>query len=102
MSGGETVLVLEDNRDIRAFVRSALDAGGFTVIEVQTGWQALREAEGHPPDVLLLDWQPPDISGLMCCVRCALEDATACHSDDGLRVRRTGDDCVCDLVCGII
>jgi two-component system KDP operon response regulator KdpE len=64
MSSGETVLVLEDNRDIRAFVRSALDAGGFTVIEVQTGWQALREAEGHPPDVLLLDWQLPDISGL--------------------------------------
>jgi DNA-binding response OmpR family regulator len=64
MSGGETILVLEDNRDIRAFVRSALDAAGFTVIEVQTGWQALREAEGHPPDVLLLDWQLPDISGL--------------------------------------
>jgi len=64
MSGGETVLVLEDNRDIRAFVRSALDAAGFTVIEALTGWQALREAESHPPDVLLLDWQLPDISGL--------------------------------------
>jgi len=64
MSGGETILVLEDNRDIRAFVRLALDAAGFTVIEALTGWQALREAEGHPPDVLLLDWQLPDISGL--------------------------------------
>jgi DNA-binding response OmpR family regulator len=64
MSGGETILVLEDNRDIRAFVQSALDAAGFTVIEALTGWQALREAESQPPDVLLLDWQLPDISGL--------------------------------------
>jgi sigma-B regulation protein RsbU (phosphoserine phosphatase) len=64
MSGGETVLVLEDNGDIRAFVRSALGAAGFTVLEALTGWQALREAESHPPDVLLLDWQLPDISGL--------------------------------------
>jgi DNA-binding response OmpR family regulator len=64
MSGGETILVVEDNRDVRTFVTSALQAAGFAVVEAATGWQALRLAESAPPDVLLLDWQLPDISGL--------------------------------------
>jgi sigma-B regulation protein RsbU (phosphoserine phosphatase) len=64
MSGGETILVVEDNRDIRSFVNSALTTSGYTVIEAATGWQALQKAEGAPPDALLLDWQLPDITGL--------------------------------------
>ena len=64
MSGGETILVVEDNRDVRAFVVSALETSGFAVVEAATGWQALRLAESKRPDVLLLDWQLPDISGL--------------------------------------
>jgi DNA-binding response OmpR family regulator len=64
MSGGETILVVEDNRDVRAFVTSALEAAGYTVVEAVTGWQALRAAESAPPDALLLDWQLPDITGL--------------------------------------
>ena len=64
MSGGETVLVVEDNRDIRLFVNSALTTCGYTVLEAATGWQALQVAESAPPDVLLLDWQLPDITGL--------------------------------------
>jgi DNA-binding response OmpR family regulator len=64
MSGGETILVVEDNRDVRAFVTSALEAAGYTVVEAVTGWQALRTAESAPPDALLLDWQLPDITGL--------------------------------------
>jgi DNA-binding response OmpR family regulator len=64
MSGGETILVVEDNRDVRAFVTSALEAAGYIVVEAVTGWQALRTAESAPPDALLLDWQLPDITGL--------------------------------------
>jgi DNA-binding response OmpR family regulator len=64
MSGGETILVVEDNRDVRAFVVSALETSGFAVVEAATGWQALRLAESKRPDALLLDWQLPDISGL--------------------------------------
>ena len=61
---GEIVLVLEDNRDMRAFVRTVLQDYGFRVNEASTGWKALQLAESSPPDVLLLDWQLPDISGL--------------------------------------
>jgi len=61
---GETVLVLEDNRDVRASIRTMLEENGFRVIEAFAGWQALELAEKSLPDVLLLDWQLPDISGL--------------------------------------
>jgi len=64
MSGGELVLVVEDNSDVRSFVTSALTSYGFQVIEVFSGWRALQVAESTPPDILLLDWQLPDITGL--------------------------------------
>lgn len=64
MSGGELVLVVEDNRDVRSFVMSALTSYGFQVIEATSGWRALQVAESTPPDILLLDWQLPDITGL--------------------------------------
>jgi len=64
MPGGELVLVVEDNRDVRSFVMSALTSHGFQVIEAGSGWRALQVAESTPPDILLLDWQLPDITGL--------------------------------------
>jgi DNA-binding response OmpR family regulator len=64
MAGGETVLVLEDNQAVRTFVKMVLQEQGFRVVEAYAGWKALQLAESAPPDVLLLDWQLPDISGL--------------------------------------
>ena len=64
MSGGELVLVAEDNHDVRSFVVMTLTSYGFRVIEAGSGWQALQVAENTPPDILLLDWQLPDITGL--------------------------------------
>ena len=49
---GETVLVLEDNRDVRASIRTILEENGFRVIEAFAGWQALELAEKSLPDVL--------------------------------------------------
>ena len=64
MSGDELVLVVEDNHDVRSFVVMTLTSYGFRVIEAGTGWRALQVAENTPPDILLLDWQLPDITGL--------------------------------------
>jgi DNA-binding response OmpR family regulator len=64
MPGGELVLVVEDNHDVRSLVMSALTSHGFQVIEAGSGWRALQVAESTPPDILLLDWQQPDITGL--------------------------------------
>jgi DNA-binding response OmpR family regulator len=41
-----------------------LEEAGFNVVEAFAGWKALELAEKSPPDVLLLDWQLPDITGL--------------------------------------
>jgi len=61
---GESILVLEDNREIRLYIRAVLEEHGFRVVEASAGWKALQLAESSPPDLLLLDWQLPDISGL--------------------------------------
>ncbi len=55
MSGGELVLVAEDNHDVRSFVVMTLTSHGFRVLEAGSGWQALQAAENTPPDILLLD-----------------------------------------------
>lgn len=64
MAANESILVVEDNREMRAFVRDVLQGRGFRVTEAYSGWKALQLAESAPPDVLLLDWQLPDITGL--------------------------------------
>ena len=64
MVEGELVLVVEDNHSIRTVVCEMLQGHGFLVAEAHAGWKALELAEKSPPDVLLLDWQLPDISGL--------------------------------------
>jgi DNA-binding response OmpR family regulator len=64
MGSNETILVVEDNRDMRVFVRDVLQGQGFIVAEAYSGWKALQVAESSPPDALLLDWQLPDITGL--------------------------------------
>jgi DNA-binding response OmpR family regulator len=64
MVSNESVLVAEDNRDMRVFVCEVLRGHGFMVMDAYNGWKALQLAESSQPDVLLLDWQLPDITGL--------------------------------------
>jgi DNA-binding response OmpR family regulator len=64
MAEGELILIVEDNHTIRTVVCEMLQGHGFLVAEAHAGWKALELAEKSPPDVLLLDWQLPDISGL--------------------------------------
>jgi DNA-binding response OmpR family regulator len=64
MVESELVLVVEDNHSVRAVLCEMLQGHGFLVAEAHAGWKALELAEKSPPDVLLLDWQLPDISGL--------------------------------------
>jgi len=64
MAEGELVLVVEDNQSIRTVVCEMLRGHAFLVAEAHAGWKARELAEKSPPDVRLLDWQLPDISGL--------------------------------------
>ena len=65
MSGSPpTVLVIEDEPQMRRFLRSALEGNGYRVVEVATARDGLAQAAGRNPDVILLDLGLPDADGL--------------------------------------
>jgi two-component system KDP operon response regulator KdpE len=57
-------LVLEDEREIRHFVRSSLEAAGWQVIEAGTIRQGLIEAGTRRPDLVIADLGLPDGDGI--------------------------------------
>lgn len=58
------IVVVEDERQIRRFVRSALEAEGCRVFEAETGKQGLAEAGACKPDLVILDLGLPDLDGV--------------------------------------
>jgi two-component system, OmpR family, KDP operon response regulator KdpE len=58
------VIVIEDEPQIRRFVRSALEAEGWQVHEADTAKKGLTEAGTRKPDLLVLDLGLPDGDGL--------------------------------------
>ena len=58
------VVVIEDEPQIRRFVRSALEAEGWQVFEADTAQRGLSEAGTRQPDLLVLDLGLPDGDGL--------------------------------------
>ena len=58
------VVVIEDEPQIRRFVRSALEAEGWQVHEADTAKKGLTEAGTRKPDLLVLDLGLPDGNGL--------------------------------------
>lgn len=58
------VLVIEDDPQIRRFLRATLTATGYTFIEAGTAEEGLRAATTHPPDLVILDLGLPDRDGL--------------------------------------
>ena len=59
-----TVVIIEDEPQIRRFVRSALEAEGWQVHEANTAKKGLTEAGTRKPDLLVLDLGLPDGDGL--------------------------------------
>jgi two-component system KDP operon response regulator KdpE len=58
------ILIVEDEPQIRRFVRNALAAEGWQVHEAETGRQGLSEAATRTPDLLILDLGLPDMDGV--------------------------------------
>jgi two-component system, OmpR family, KDP operon response regulator KdpE len=57
------IIIVEDEKQIRRFVRSALETEGCRVFEAETGKQGLVEAGTRKPDLVILDLGLPDIDG---------------------------------------
>ncbi len=70
--------MVDDSRATRSILRRMLSAAGFgEVIEAGNGGEGLlRMREGPPPDIALVDWNMPEMSGL--------EFVTALRRDRGL------------------
>jgi two-component system, OmpR family, KDP operon response regulator KdpE len=58
------VILIEDERQIRRFVRTALEAEGWIVHETETLRQGLTEAGTRQPDLVILDLGLPDGDGM--------------------------------------
>ncbi len=61
---GIRVLVVDDERAIRRFLRVSLEAHHHTVFEATNGQEALTAVVAHRPDLIILDLGLPDIDGL--------------------------------------
>ena len=59
-----TILVIEDEPQMRRFLRGALATAGCKLVEATTGEEGISSASAHPPDIILLDLGLPDIDGL--------------------------------------
>ncbi len=58
-----TVLVVEDERKLRDFIRSYLENAGFTVLSTGSGAEAITMAAAAAPDLVVLDLGLPDVPG---------------------------------------
>ena len=57
------ILIVDDDPDVRALLRSTLAAEDLDIAEAENGRQALEVFDGRRPDLVLLDWRMPGLSG---------------------------------------
>lgn len=60
----KTVLIVEDNELNMKLFHDLLEAHGYSTLQARTGPEALSLAAQHRPDLILMDIQLPEISGL--------------------------------------
>ena len=58
------VVLIEDEPEIRRFLRASLTSHGYRLFEAVTGAEGLQEAQSRQPDIVVLDLGLPDIDGL--------------------------------------
>jgi len=70
------ILVVEDDAAIREMVAFALGRAGFQVVEAEDVAEACLKVADRPPDLVVLDWMLPDMSGLEYARALKREEAT--------------------------
>lgn len=65
----KTILVVEDDQNLRDSLRKILAANNFKVAEAADGAEALEAVEKYMPDLVLLDFGLPKVSGETVCVK---------------------------------
>ena len=76
MSEAKTVLVAEDEPDIRALITFSLEYAGYRVLEALNGEDAVKMAREELPDLILLDVRMPKLNGYQACTVLKSDDWT--------------------------
>jgi two-component system, cell cycle response regulator DivK len=63
-AAAKTVLIVEDNDLNMKLFHDLLDAHGYRTLQTKDGMEALDIARQHRPDLILMDIQLPEVSGL--------------------------------------
>ncbi len=69
-----SILIIEDDRDMCDMLSVALGRRGFTTAAYQSGMSGLAAIDSAPPDVILVDINLPDISGMEVCQRVSADN----------------------------
>jgi two-component system KDP operon response regulator KdpE len=64
MSEGALVLVVDDEPQIRRFLRASLSGHNYQILEAATGQDALNQIVAAKPDLVILDLGLPDLDGI--------------------------------------
>lgn len=73
----ESVLVVDDERDIRELIEYNLEKEGYLVLGVATGEEAVQTVQKQPPDAVVLDLMLPGLDGLEVCKRLKQDHRTS-------------------------
>jgi two-component system, cell cycle response regulator DivK len=60
----KTILIVEDNELNMKLFHDLLEAHGYNILQTKDGMEALKMARQHHPDLILMDIQLPEVSGL--------------------------------------
>jgi DNA-binding response OmpR family regulator len=63
MISRQSVLIVEDDDELRRLYRHTLAMAGFDVYEARGGFEALRRLDTTPPDIIVLDLMLPGVDG---------------------------------------
>jgi len=94
------VLIVDDESPIREMVRFALRKADMAVVGAEDAREALAAISSHKPDIVLMDWMMPGISGLDLTRRLRRESLTADIPVIMLTAKITEDDKVAGLEAG--
>ncbi len=67
--GAPTALIVDDEAPILTLLRYNLEKAGWRVLEASDGQEGLTVAREEHPDIVVLDWMLPSLSGLEICRR---------------------------------
>lgn len=71
------ILIVDDEIDLLMSLDYALSKEGYTTLTAETGQSAVAKARIKSPDLVVLDWMLPDISGVEVCRQLKANPATA-------------------------